>query len=153
MWDNFGCFETILRCCFMTLKTHLIPKGTTTLKKTLENLFCIYLHMEISKALCNGKISSCIQQNAKNLGFVQSKSHVKFSKQSQKEIGKLNQQCFIEPFMSSIVLNFEMDSSKKSNQNKYRNEIIVHGEVNNILKNKRITNVILVKNHFHIQEI
>ena len=109
--------------------------------------------MEISKALCNGKISSCIQQNAKNLGFVQSKSHVKFSKQSQKEIGKLNQQCFIEPFMSSIVLNFEMDSSKKSNQNKYRNEIIVHGEVNNILKNKRITNVILVKNHFHIQEI
>ena len=45
MWDNFGCFENILRCCFMTLKTHLIPKGTTTLKKTLrESLLHLSAH-------------------------------------------------------------------------------------------------------------
>ena len=93
--------------------------------------------MEISIALCSGKISSCIHQNAKNLGFVQSKSHVKFSETILKRHRNIKSAMLHEPFMSSIVLNFKMNSSKKSNQNKYRHKRIVHGKVKNILRDKR----------------
>ena len=93
--------------------------------------------MEISIALCSGKISSCIHQNAKNLGFVQSKSHVKFSETILKRHRNIKSAMLHEPFMSSIVLNFKVNSSKKSNPNKYRHKRIVHGKVKNILRDKR----------------